>query len=66
MTRPLMQADHVACPSLCPGFLHRFVAQSHSQWEVDSIVPTEVWREAGRHGLLFQWIPSSIELYERR
>ena len=52
LPRPVFAHEHEDFRRLVRGFLAKEVAPHHAQWELDGIVPREVWRKAGALGLL--------------
>jgi alkylation response protein AidB-like acyl-CoA dehydrogenase len=52
MPRDLFTDDHEAFRETVRTFCDREVAPYHEQWESDGVVSREVWRAAGRQGLL--------------
>jgi alkylation response protein AidB-like acyl-CoA dehydrogenase len=52
MPRDLFTEDHEAFRESVRTFIDREVAPHHEQWEDDGVVSREVWRAAGRQGLL--------------
>ncbi|MDQ4119497.1 MAG: acyl-CoA dehydrogenase family protein [Actinomycetota bacterium] len=50
--RELFTADHEAFRESVHTFVQREVAPYHEQWEQDGVVSREVWKAAGRQGLL--------------
>ncbi|MFI8826335.1 acyl-CoA dehydrogenase family protein [Streptomyces sp. NPDC053431] len=52
MKRRLYTADHEAFREVVRTFLAKEVLPHYAQWEKDGIVSREVWRAAGRQGLL--------------
>ena len=52
MKRQLYTADHEAFRTTVRTFLAKEVLPHYEQWEKDGIVAREVWRAAGRQGLL--------------
>ncbi|MFJ2936877.1 acyl-CoA dehydrogenase family protein [Streptomyces sp. NPDC087219] len=52
MKRQLYTADHEAFRATVRTFLEKEVLPHYAQWEKDGIVSREVWRAAGRQGLL--------------
>jgi alkylation response protein AidB-like acyl-CoA dehydrogenase len=52
MPRELFTADHEAFRESVHTFVQREVAPYHEQWEEDGVVSREVWKAAGRQGLL--------------
>ncbi|GAA2719275.1 MULTISPECIES: acyl-CoA dehydrogenase family protein [Streptomyces] len=57
MKRDLYTADHEAFRETVRTFLAKEVLPHHERWEKDGIVPREVWRAAGRQGLLGPAVP---------
>jgi alkylation response protein AidB-like acyl-CoA dehydrogenase len=52
MQRDLYTEDHEAFRATVRGFISRHVTPHYEAWEKAGIVPREVWREAGKNGLL--------------
>ncbi|MFJ5780210.1 acyl-CoA dehydrogenase family protein [Streptomyces sp. NPDC093094] len=52
MKRELYTADHEAFREIARTFLAKEVLPHYEQWEKDGIVSRDVWRAAGRQGLL--------------
>ncbi|MFI6865058.1 acyl-CoA dehydrogenase family protein [Streptomyces sp. NPDC050421] len=52
LERDLYGPDHEAFRETVRAFLTREVAPHHARWEKDGVVDREVWRSAGRQGLL--------------
>jgi alkylation response protein AidB-like acyl-CoA dehydrogenase len=52
LTRTLFDEDHDAFRETCRTFFAKHVTPHNQQWAKDGIVDREVWREAGRQGLL--------------
>ncbi|MET8578353.1 acyl-CoA dehydrogenase family protein [Streptomyces sp. NPDC005012] len=52
MNRTLYEPDHEAFRETVRAFLAKEVVPHHEQWEEDGVVDREVWRAAGRQGLL--------------
>jgi alkylation response protein AidB-like acyl-CoA dehydrogenase len=52
MQRQLYTQDHLAFGETVRAFLAKEVAPHYEQWESDGMVSREVWRAAGRQGLL--------------
>ncbi|GAB7110699.1 long-chain specific acyl-CoA dehydrogenase [Streptomyces phaeofaciens JCM 4814] len=52
MKRQIYTADHEAFRATVRTFLEKEVLPHYEQWEKDGIVSREVWRAAGRQGLL--------------
>ncbi|MEU2371237.1 acyl-CoA dehydrogenase family protein [Streptomyces pseudogriseolus] len=50
--RPLYGPDHEAFRETVRAFLTKEVLPHHERWERDGVVDREVWRAAGRQGLL--------------
>ncbi|WP_171166907.1 acyl-CoA dehydrogenase family protein [Streptomyces sp. I05A-00742] len=57
MKRHLFDDRHEAFRATVRTFLEREVTPHYEQWEKDGIVPREVWRAAGRQGLLGLAVP---------
>lgn len=56
-TRTIYREDHEQFREQARRFFEREVIPFHAQWERDGIVPKEVWRKAGREGLLNPMLP---------
>ena len=56
-TRTIYREDHEQFREQARRFFEREVVPHHAQWERDGIVPKEVWRKAGREGLLSPMLP---------
>lgn len=56
-TRTIYREDHELLRAQARRFFEREVVPFHAQWERDGIVPKEVWRKAGREGLLNPMLP---------
>jgi alkylation response protein AidB-like acyl-CoA dehydrogenase len=52
MQQHLYEPVHEEFRALCATFLEREAVPYHAQWERDGIVDREVWRKAGKTGLL--------------
>jgi alkylation response protein AidB-like acyl-CoA dehydrogenase len=50
--KDLYTEDHEAFRATARGFVERYIAPYHDEWEQDGIVDRGVWLEAGKHGLL--------------
>ncbi|MBA0052263.1 acyl-CoA dehydrogenase [Streptomyces sp. AJS327] len=57
MQRQIFTEDHEAFRQTVRTFLAKEVEPYHEQWERDGVVPREVWRAAGRQGLLGLAVP---------
>ncbi|MBS0391758.1 MAG: acyl-CoA dehydrogenase family protein [Proteobacteria bacterium] len=57
ITRTIYREDHELLRAQARRFFEREVVPFHAQWERDGIVPKEVWRKAGREGLLNPMLP---------
>jgi acyl-CoA dehydrogenase len=57
--RPVLSAEHELFRDQVHRFFERHVVPFHRQWERDGIVPREVWRLAGAHGLLCPTMPEA-------
>ncbi|MBS0469130.1 MAG: acyl-CoA dehydrogenase family protein [Proteobacteria bacterium] len=55
--RTIYREDHEQFREQARRFFEREVVPFHAQWERDGIVPKEVWRKAGREGLLNTMLP---------
>ncbi len=55
--RSVYREDHEHFREQARRFFEREVEPFHAQWEKDGIVPKEVWRKAGREGLLNPMLP---------
>ncbi|ARU06755.1 acyl-CoA dehydrogenase [Comamonas serinivorans] len=56
-TRTVYREDHEAFREQVRRFWDKEVVPFHAQWDQDGIVPKEVWRKAGREGLLNTMLP---------
>jgi alkylation response protein AidB-like acyl-CoA dehydrogenase len=52
MQKDLYTEDHEAFRDTARGFVDRYIAPHHDEWEKEGIVDRGVWVEAGKHGLL--------------
>ncbi len=52
LARTLFDEDHDAFRETCRTFFAKYVTPHDQQWAKDGIVDRDVWREAGRQGLL--------------
>src|ERR1700730_9946571 len=52
MQRQIFTPEHGAFRELVQAFIAREITPCHPQWEQDGIVSRDVWRAAGRAGLL--------------
>ena len=52
MQKDLYTADHEAFRDTARGFVERYVAPHHDEWEKAGVVDRSLWVEAGKHGLL--------------
>jgi alkylation response protein AidB-like acyl-CoA dehydrogenase len=50
--RDLYTEDHNAFRDTARGFVERYIAPHHDEWESEGVVDRGVWVEAGKHGLL--------------
>ncbi|WP_439687781.1 acyl-CoA dehydrogenase family protein [Cupriavidus oxalaticus] len=57
--RRMFTADHELYRSSVARFIAERIMPSHAQWEEDGLVPRELWRDAGRAGLLLPGIPDT-------
>ncbi|WP_404301160.1 acyl-CoA dehydrogenase family protein [Alicycliphilus denitrificans] len=57
ITRTIYREDHEQFREQARRFFDREIVPFHAQWERDGIVPKEVWRKAGREGLLNTMLP---------
>ena len=55
--RTVYREDHEQFREQARRFFDKEVVPFHAQWERDGIVPKEVWRKAGREGLLNPLLP---------
>ena len=55
--RSVFREDHEQFRDAARRFFDKEVAPFHAQWERDGIVPKDVWRKAGREGLLNPMLP---------
>jgi len=56
--RPLFGAEHDLYRDMVARFIREEVTPHHDQWERDGKVPRELWRKAGRAGLLLPSTPA--------
>jgi alkylation response protein AidB-like acyl-CoA dehydrogenase len=52
LARNIFGPDHEAYRDTCRAFVEKHVVPNNEQWAKDGIVDRELWREAGRQGLL--------------
>jgi acyl-CoA dehydrogenase len=57
--RTLFQEEHEIFRRTVRRFMETEVAPFHAQWEVDGIVPRELWLKAGAQGLLCCTVPEA-------
>jgi len=57
--RELFSEEHEAFRSTVRKFIEREIAPHHAQWEVDGMVPRELWLKAGAAGMLCCTIPEA-------
>ena len=55
--RTIYREDHEQFREQARRFFDKEIVPFHAQWERDGIVPKEVWRKAGREGLLNTMLP---------
>ena len=55
--RSVYREDHEQFRDAVHHFFDKEIVPFHAQWERDGIVPKEVWRKAGREGLLNTMLP---------
>jgi acyl-CoA dehydrogenase len=55
--RELFNADHEAFRDTVRKFIAKEIAPHHAQWEIDGIVPRDLWLKAGAAGMLCCTIP---------
>jgi len=60
MERTLFDEEHRLFRETVREFLAREVTPYHERWESDGIVPREVWKKAGEHGLLGFAVPEEF------
>ncbi len=60
MQRTLFAAEHDAFRETVRAFLEKEVVPNHEQWEIDGIVPREVWLKAGALGMLGFMMPEQF------
>jgi alkylation response protein AidB-like acyl-CoA dehydrogenase len=60
MQRDIFDADHDAFRDLARTFTAKEIVPFHEQWEEDGQVDREVWRAAGRTGLLGMDVPEEF------
>jgi acyl-CoA dehydrogenase len=58
--RSVLTADHERFRDQVRRFLGEHVVPFHSQWEKAGVVPRDVWRKAGEHGLLCVTMPEEF------
>ncbi|GAA4657096.1 acyl-CoA dehydrogenase family protein [Streptomyces chumphonensis] len=59
MDSELYTADHDSFRETVRAFMERHVVPFHDAWEKEGIVPRELWREAGKLGLLGTDVPEA-------
>ena len=52
LPRNLFSEEHVVFRDMTRRFIEREIVPNHRQWESDGIVDRDLWRKAGRQGLL--------------
>ncbi|RYG55513.1 MAG: acyl-CoA dehydrogenase [Alphaproteobacteria bacterium] len=57
--RESRREDHELFRTQVRRFVEREIAPHHAQWERDGFVPKDVWRKAGRSGLLCCLVPEA-------
>jgi acyl-CoA dehydrogenase len=57
MKRRIFSEEHNIFRDAFRKFLEKEVVPKHPQWEIDGIVPLEMWRKAGEQGFLCPWLP---------
>ncbi|WP_131738523.1 acyl-CoA dehydrogenase family protein [Actinomadura roseirufa] len=60
MAREIFTAEHEAFRDMVRSFIEKEIAPYHAQWEKDGVVSREVWRAAGRQGLLGIEMPEDL------
>lgn len=55
--RPMFTPDHELYRSSVARFIAEKIMPTHAQWEEEGLVPRDLWRAAGRAGLLLPGIP---------
>ncbi len=60
MERTLFGEDHGLFRASVREFVKREIVPFHAQWEADGLVPRELWRKAGRAGLLCMAVPEEF------
>ncbi len=55
--RTVFREDHEQFRDAVHHFFEKEIVPFHAQWERDGIVPKDVWRKAGREGLLNTMLP---------
>lgn len=55
--RTVFREDHEQFRDAVHHFFEKEIVPFHAQWERDGLVPKEVWRKAGREGLLNTMLP---------
>ncbi|MFV0130216.1 acyl-CoA dehydrogenase family protein [Streptomyces sp. HMX112] len=58
MDNKLYESQHEDFRAMCREFLAREAVPYHAQWEKDGIVSRELWRKAGKAGLLGMGVPT--------
>ncbi|MEU9983164.1 acyl-CoA dehydrogenase family protein [Streptomyces sp. NPDC050856] len=58
MENKLYESQHEDFRAMCREFLAREAVPYHAQWEKDGIVSRELWRKAGKAGLLGIGVPT--------
>src|SRR5882724_3660299 len=57
LVRSVFSSEHEMFREAFRRFLEEAVVPLHLEWETKGLVPREVWREAGRRGLLCPTVP---------
>ncbi len=58
--RTCYESDHEQFRAVFRQWLDAEIVPNHEKWEVDGIVPREVWIEAGKHGFLGYNVPEQF------
>ena len=56
-TRTVYREDHEAFREQVRRFWEKEIIPFHAKWDEEGIVPKEVWRKAGKEGLLNTMLP---------
>lgn len=55
--RRLFSPEHEAFRKQVRRWCEREIAPRHEEWESEHCVPRDMWRQAGKHGMLCCWLP---------